>query len=402
MTAAGSSFITARRLAFVAGGIALLVLGGWVLRPSPLPVDVVEVRRGPLRVTIDEDGETRVRDRYVVSAPVAGRLLRIALEPGARVVAETTELATFRPVASGLLDERTRSQLQARVAAAQAAVHAAQAERERASVQLAQAERDLTRARQLVAAGAASRERLEAAELATTTSRKAVDLAQANLAAARAEERVARAGLARPDGAASGPVVVLRAPVDGVVLRRLRESEAVVAQGEPILEIGDVSQLEVVADYLSTDAVRLRPGQPAFVTRWGGEEALVGRVRLIEPAGFTKVSALGVEEQRVNVVIALDAEAGGGRLGDHFRVEVQVVVWEAEAVTTVPIGSLVREGEGWSVFAVRDGRAVRTPVTVGMRNDSHAQITAGVEPGQAIIAFPGSGVSDGTRVVASR
>lgn len=402
MTGMGRSLITSRRLATAGGILALCVLGAWLLRPAPMAVDIVQARTAPLRVTLDEDGETRVRERYVVSAPVAGRLLRVALEPGARVVAHVTPLATFRPATSSLIDDRTRSQLQARVSAAQAAVGAAQVDAERAAAQRDQAVRDLARARQLVTAGAASRERLEAAELAETTARKAVALAQASLGAARADARAARASLEAPRVDGAGSDLVLRAPVDGVVLRRLRESEAVVGQGEPLLEIGDVSLLEVVADYLSTDAVRIRPGQRALITRWGGDQTLAGRVRLVEPAGFTKVSALGVEEQRVNVIVEIDGTDVSRALGDHFRVEVQVIVWEAEAALTVPIGSLVRAGDGWAVFAVRDGRAVRTPVTIGARNDTDAQVISGLSAGQAVIAFPGSGVDDGVRVVAGR
>lgn len=394
--------VTRRR---VVAGLALCAIAAaatWVLRPAALEVESAMAAAGPLRVTLDEEGETRVHDRYLVSAPVAGRVLRVDLEPGDPVEANQTTLATFRPMTVGLLDDRTRSELQARVAAAQAAVNGARVDEERARAQRDQAERDAARARQLVAAGAVSRERLEATELALTTWRKTVDRAASAVRAAEADLRMARASLMAPGVETGGAAIVLRSPVDGVVLRRLHESEAVVPQGEPILEVGDVSKLEVVAHFLSSDAVRIRPGQHVLITRWGGADAIGGRVRLVEPAGFTKVSALGVEEQRVNVIVDIDDPAiAATRLGDRFRVEVRVVVWEAANVVKVPIGSLVRDGDRWSVFVVRDGRAVRTQVDVGQRNDAEAEVRAGVTAGTMVVAFPGSGLADGARVAPS-
>lgn len=391
--------ITRRRLYAALALVAAAALAAWAFRPQPFEVEAATVARGPMRVTLDEDGETRVRDRYVVSAPVAGRILRVDLEPGDRVVENATVVATLRPATSGLLDVRTRSELQARVAAAQAALAAARVEEERVRVQLAQAERDLARARQLVGAGAVSRERLETADVAATTLRQAVEMSHERVRVAEADLRLARASLLVPSRDEGGATVVVRAPVSGVVLRRLRESETVVPQGEPIVEIADVSRLEVVADFLSTDAVRILQGQRALIARWGGSEPIAGRVRLVEPAGFTKVSALGVEEQRVNVVVAIDdPRVAATHLGDRFRVEVRVVVWEADDVLKVPIGSLVRDGDGWFVFALREGRTVRTPVRIGQRNDVEAQVLSGVSAGDMVVAFPGSGLTDGARV----
>ena len=398
-TGNGRARMTRRRLFAALIVVAAAALVAWAFRPQASEVETATVTTGPMRVTLDEDGETRVRDRYVVSAPVAGRILRVDLEPGDRVEANATVVVTLRPAASGLLDERTRSELRARVAAAQAALSGARVEEERARVQLAQAERDLARARQLVGAGAVSRERLETADVAAATWRTAVEIARERVRVAEADLRLARASLLVPSRDDSGATVVVKAPVDGVVLRRLRESETVVPQGEPILEIADVSQLEVVADFLSTDAVRIREGQPALIARWGGSESIAGRVRRVEPAGFTKVSALGVEEQRVNVVIAIDdPRLAMTHLGDRFRVEVRVVVWEAADVLKVPIGSLVRDGDGWFVFAIRDGRAVRTPVRIGQRNDAEAQVVSGLAAGATVVAFPGSSLADGARV----
>jgi HlyD family secretion protein len=388
-----------RRATLVLFLLALAAAIVWALRPTPLPVDVVTASRGPMVVTLDEEGETRVRDRYVVSAPVAGRVLRIQLEPGDPVAANQTALATFLATPATLLDPRTRAELQARVGAADASLRAARAELERVRAEMGQAERDLQRARDLVAAGALPRDRLEAAELAATTLRNAVARAQANVAAAEAELQMARASVAAPAPDRAATPVVLRSPIDGLVLRRLRESEAIVPQGEPLLEVGDVSKLEIVADFLSSDAVRINAGQRVLIERWGGGDTLAGRVRRVEPSGFTKISALGVEEQRVNVLIDFEnARDAFAQLGDRYRVEVRVVVWEASDVVKVPIGSLVRDGDRWSVFAVVDGRAVATPITIGRRNDAEAVVTEGLAAGTTVIAFPGDDIADGVLV----
>jgi HlyD family secretion protein len=392
---------TRGRLLVALGVLAVAALVAVSLRPTPIPADLVEVTRGPMQVTLDEEGETRVRDRYVVSAPLAGRVLRIQLEPGDPVVAGRTALASFRPMAPGLLDVRTRAELQARVSAAEAAVNGARAAEQRARAELAQAERDLARSRELVTAGAIAKERVEAAELTVTTLKNAVEAAGANVRSAEADLRMARASLIVPGGAggSSDGTIVLRSPIDGVVLRRLHESEAVVPQGEPLLEIGDMSNIEIVADFLSTDAVKVRAGQPVLIERWGGSEVIRGRVRLVEPSGFTKISALGVEEQRVNVIIDFnDPRHAFARLGDRYRVEVRVVVWEEPDVVMVPISSLVRDGNRWAVFAVEDGRAVRTPVEIGQRSDVHAQVLKGLSPGTEAISFPSDDIADGAEV----
>jgi len=393
--------VTRRQLVAATLIVGLIAAVAWALRPSPVPAEIVAVSRGPLRVTLDEEGETRVRDRYVVSAPLAGRVLRIELDPGDAVAANHTALAVFRPTAAGFLDARTRAELQARVAASHAAVNGAHAQHERTQAQLAQAARDLERSRGLAAAGVLSRDRLEAAELAVATLRNAVDTAASSARASEAELRRARASLLGPVSDDSGPTIVLRSPVDGVVLRRLRESESVVPQGEPLLEVGDVSKIEIVADFLSSDAVKIAPGQPVLIERWGGSRTIHGQVRRVEPSGFTKISALGVEEQRVNVLVDLDDPPSAfQQLGDRFRVEVRVIAWEAADVLQVPIGSLVRDGERWSVFVARGGRAVHTSVTIGHRNDAEAEVLTGLTVGDRVITFPGDDVSDGVAVQA--
>ena len=292
--------ITRRHVGIALAAVTATAATAAVLRPAAIPVEVVTATRGALEVTLDEEGETRVRERFVVSAPVAGRVLRIQVEPGDPARANRTLLATLRPISGGQ----------------------------------------------------------------------------------------------------DNPAVELRSPVDGVVLRRLRESEAVVPQGEPLVEVGDPSRIEVVADYLSTDAVRIRPGQRATVERWGGA-VLPATVRRVEPSGFTKVSALGVEEQRVNVIVAVDGDMAQG-LGDRYRVDVRVVVASRADVVRVPVGALVRNGDGWAVFAVERGRASWRPIAVGERNEQQAEVRAGLAEGAAVVAFPDRAIADGTRISTGR
>ncbi len=367
-------------------GIVLLVGAALAvaLRPRPVLVDLVTAERGHLRVTIDEEGQTRVRDRFIVSAPLAGRVLRIELQPGDRVEAGKTALATFLPTDPALLDLRTRAQGEARVKAAEAVLERARAERGRTQAELEFAEADLKRQIELRENDLISREELEAGQLRARTAGDA-----------------ARAMLLQTQGgqAAAGSAITLRSPIDGVVLRRLRESEAVVPAGEPLLEIADPKRLEVVADLLSTDAVKVQPGAPVLIEQWGGERTLHGQVRLVEPYAFTKISALGVEEQRVNVIIDFaDVEDAWEAMGDGFRVEVRVVIWEEADVLTVPTSSLFRQGDAWAVYAVRDGHAVLQTVDVGRRNGTEAQILSGLQAGDRVIAYPSDAIVDGVAV----
>ena len=397
-------FLAPRRLVTAAILLVVAALLIWAFLPAPVPVEIATVTRGPLEVSLDEEGETRVRDRFVVSAPVAGRVLRLELEPGDPVRANQTLLATFQPASPALLDARTRAELTARVQATDAALERARADAEQAAAERAQAERNLRRARELAQSGLSPAGDLELAETAAETRREAFEAAEATVRAAEAERRAVRAQLQTGNGR-GGPTIQLRSPIDGVVLRRIRESEAVVPQGEPLVEVGDVSRLEIVADYLSADAVRIRPGQRVHVERWGGGVPLPGRVQRVEPSGFTKISALGVEEQRVNVIVDLDTPAGtpagaASPLGDRYRVEVRVVLSSSDRVLRVPVSALVRQGERWSVFAVEDGRAVARPVEVGARNDTFAEVRSGLADGASVVAFPGEKVADGVVIVA--
>ena len=378
---------------------SVLVVAGILavaLWPKAIEVDVVRVERGPMRVTIDEEGETRVRERFVVSAPVSGRLERIELEPGDAVVRGKTVVARLIPAAPPLLDPRASAELSARAEAARAAVGQAQADRERAAAAVTRAQSSLRRQQQLTEAGAISRDELEVAQTTLRTVEEALRAAEFAVARAERELQAARSRLA-PSAAGGRPVDVI-APVSGVVLKRQRESEMVVPVGEPLLEIGDPANLEIVADLLSTDAVRVPPGAPVLIEQWGGNHPLNARVRRIEPSGFRKISALGVEEQRVNVIIDLVDGAAARQLGDGYRVEVRVVIWRDDAALKAPIGALFRRGDQWAVFVVDKDVARLQTVRLGQRNDTEGQITGGLAEGQTVVLHPPDTLQDSIRV----
>ena len=391
--------LTDRRLVLSAVVIGSLI--AVALWPSAVVVDLATVSRGPLVVTIDEEGRTRVRDRFVVTAPVTGRVLRIELEPGDRV-ARGNVIAYVRPESPPLLDARTRAEANAAVESAQASVGHARAEEQRARAALAQAERELTRTRRLTSAGVTTTQDLDVREADVSLAAEAVKAAEFAVRAAVADVERARARLANSAPDTVGATIAVRAPVDGVVLQRLRESESVVPAGEPLVAIGDPEQMEVVTDLLSTDAVRVKPGARATIEQWGGDAALDAVVRRTEPAGFTKVSALGVEEQRVNVILDF-ADSGseeGALLGDGYRVEARIVLWEAPHVLKVPTNALFREGTRWAVYVVSGGRARRTFVEIGHQTGQEAEVLDGVSEGTIIIVHPGDLVRDGGRVTA--
>ncbi|HVS66262.1 MAG TPA: HlyD family efflux transporter periplasmic adaptor subunit [Thermoanaerobaculia bacterium] len=389
-----------KRWRWVVGLAVVIVVVALVAFPRRVEVEVAEVVVGPLEVTLDEEGETRVREPFLVSAPIAGRVERIELEPGDPVIAEDTVIATFRPSAPVLLDARSREEARASVEAAEAAVGGARAERERIASELAYARAEAARYERLAGEGIVSEDLLDQVRLRVSTQEEALQAAEYALRTAEGDLRMARARLleAAPTREEGG-VIAIRSPVDGVVLRRLQQSEAVVPAGTPLVEVGDTSDLEVVADYLSSDAVRMKPGYAALIERWGGEP-LLARVRRIEPSGFTKISALGVEEQRVNVILDLDGEQREAweQLGDGFRVEVRVVIWADDRVRVVPTGALFREGERWAVYRVEDGRARLRLMEIGVRSPQQAQVLDGLAPGDLVVLHPGEMVSDGVRV----
>lgn len=388
-----------KKVLMIAVPVALMGVFALALRPNPLTVDTGAVTRGPLRVTLDEEGETRVRERFVVSAPAAGRVLRIEMDPGEPVRAGITVLATLRPTAPDLLDARSRASLEARVRSAESALGRARADRERLRAELRFAEADFARTGTLGRQGIVSQESVEVAQLGMERSRAALAAADYGVEAAVHDLEAARASLLEAGSETAGGVLEVRSPVDGVVLRRLRESEAVVVAGEALVEVGEPRDLEIISDLLSTDAAQIRPGHPVEIEQWGGGTVLAGRVRRIEPSGFTKVSALGVEEQRVNVIVDLaDPPDRWAGLGDGFRVEVRVVLWEKDDVPQVPASSLFRDEQGWAVFAVRDGKARLQRVEVGQQNGLQAEIRSGLKPGDRVILHPGTDVRDGIEV----
>jgi HlyD family secretion protein len=377
--------------------VALLVIVA--VRPRAVAVEVAAVTRGPLRVTLDEEGRTRVRERFLVTAPVSGRVGRILREPGDRVKRDEI-VATIRPETPRLLDTRTRAELSAQVEAARATLGRAKAEEQRTAAALSHARSDLRRLRPLATAGAVSPSELERYEVDERSTQEAQRAAEFAVDAASHQLEAARAGLLQGGGeSVRGRAIEVRAPVDGVVLKRFRESESIVPAGEPLVEIGDAHQLEIVADYLSTDAVAIPSGAPALIEHWGGSAPIAGRVRRIEPSGFTKVSALGVEEQRVNVIVELaNANGAAAALGDGYRVEVRVVLWQQDTVLKVPIASLFRQGDRWAAFVVTAQRAEIRPVTIGHRTDQEVEILDGLREGEHVVIHPGDTLRAGSRI----
>jgi len=353
-------------------------------------------------VTIDEDGRTRVRERYTVSAPVEGRLLRIAHKPG-DIVRAGDVLARIDAGAPAPLDARTRAQLAARIDAAADGVRAATTRVDSARAARAQAGRDLSRMRQLQRDQVVAAQEVEAISTRDAVTAAELDAAEAGARVAQHELQAARAALSAQGTRAGARTVDVVAPCDGAVLRIAEESERVLAAGTPLAEIGATSALEVVVDLLSSDAVRISPGAPVLLERWGGEAPLNGRVRLIEPSSFTKVSALGVEEQRVNVVIDFtDPAPAWQRLGDGFALDVRVVVWQDARALKVAANALFRRDNGWWVFLAQNGRAVARAVQAGWNNGVEAEVRGGLREGDLVIVHPGDRVTDGGRIAPRR
>ncbi len=426
-----------KRLLWIALALAAAALLVRSFRPMPILVDAGRVEPGLLRVTVDDDGRTRVRERYTVSAPIDGRLLRSPLDPGDAVRAEETVVAEFAPVAAHLLDPRSRAEAEARERRAAAALEEASAREAQAVSETEFRNADLKRIEPLVRDGVQSADALDRARRDQRTAAAALRAAHFAVQVARHELELARASLATPPppdetplapptpattsegagqpsdaGTAPGASVreglrlFLSSPIEGRVLRVFEESARTLPAGTPILEIGNTSALEVVAEYLSQDAVRVRPGMDVAITGWAGAEdprVLRGRVRLVEPGGFTKVSALGVEEQRVNVLVdPLGDEEVWSALGDGYRVELSIVLWEADDVLQVPTGALFRNGEDWNVFAIEGERAVRRSVRIGRRNGLAAEVLSGLAAGEEVVLYPSELIEDGARLEVRR
>jgi HlyD family secretion protein len=381
--------------------LALAAALAWGFMPRPVTVDVATVRQAPLRVTVDEEGRTQVIDRYVVSAPVAGYAQRITLRVGDSVE-QCQTLAELEPLRSAVLDPRSRAEAEARVAAAQAAVLAAE-QTARAAVADAQiAQKDFERRKTLLADGRISREEHDRAEAAARRAEAARRSSAFAVEVSRHELEAARTALEHSAAQAAGEAlerVAVQSPVAGRVLRLLRESEGVVASGQPLIELGDPGALEVVIEVLSADAVRIQPGMDVEFSRWGGPGFLHGKVRVVEPTGFTKISALGVEEQRVLVIADIVSPPEvWTRLGDGYRVEAAFILWEGEDVLQVPASALFRHVDGWAVFALDAGRARLRPIEVGHNNGFAAQILSGLAADDAVVAHPSDQIADGVRV----
>ncbi len=395
-----------RRLA-VWGTVGILVIGALVMAmlPRAEPVDTAVVDRGRMAVTLDHEGRTRVHDRYVVSAPLPGRVLRVELRPGDPVKARDTVLATFAPAAPSLLDARSLAEARSRVRVAEAALGRARAERDQAGVASEFAQSESRRIRNLADQGVASIQQREAADAEALARARALDAANSAVEMALRDVETARASLVEPTGdgrqnpTAGARALSLRSPIDGVVLQRFQESEAVVPQGQPLVEVADLSTLEVMADFLSADAVRITPGMPVLIEQWGGGTPLKGRVTRVEPSAFLKISALGVEEQRVWVIVGFDDPPSAWQtLGDGYRVEARVIVWEQDDVVRLPASSLFRQGEGWAVFVVESGRARLRGVRIGQRNGTTAETLDGLKVGERVVVHPSDRTADGVRV----
>ena len=399
-------------LAGAAGLLLLLLI--WAFWPRPLQVDMGVVRQGELFVTIDEEARTRVRDAYVVSAPIAGRLMRVEVEPGDEVRGGESVIARMLPAPPSVMDIRTREQARAAVSAAEAALLVSRADLNSAIANRDLADLSVSRQRQLRQSGTVSQAALDTAErqqrvanAAVDTAKAAISMRQAELASARAtliefSEAPAATGPAGGSDLSGGRAIPLQAPISGRILRVMQESETTLVAGQPILEIGDTSNdLEIVAELLSTDAVKVNAGDRVLVDHWGGETVLEGIVERVEPWGFTKYSALGVEEQRVNTIVRFrDRLNEPHLLGHGYRVEVQIVVWEDDEAIIVPASTLFRDQDGWAVFVAANGRAKRTPVSVLQNNGIEAAITNSLEPGTRLILYPGASLEDGKRVKA--
>ncbi len=383
--------------------VALAVVAAVVLAmlPAPVAVDVSTIRRGPLVVTISDDGRTRIRERYIVSAPLNGRLVRIQLKPGDQVVAHETQLTAIEPSDPSLLDPRAVAEAEARVKAADARLGQAKPRLDSARIALNHAETELGRLQQLFDRNAGAKQELDAQRVAFQQAGNAYESAKFEVEIAGFELDVAKAAMTRgsdDDGNHEWSFPVT-SPISGRVLRVFQESATVVNAGERILEIGEPTDLEVEVDVLSRDAVRIRPGNRVMLEQWGGGVSLAAHVRLIEPSAFTKVSALGIEEQRVNVIIDF-VEPPDKRppLGDGYRVEAAIVEWESIDVLTVPTGALFRDGDSWAVFVVAGNRARLTRVETGHRNDNEAEVLQGLKEGDRVILYPGDRVEDRIRI----
>jgi HlyD family secretion protein len=392
-------------LAGIAGGL------GWFAWPRPVPVDLATVTKGPIEVTADDDGKTRVRHVYTVSAPIAGKVLRIShplgeqgpsLHVGDEVVANQTVIALMQPTLPGFIDVRSRDQLQAEVAAADAAIQQQEAEVKRIEAALEFSRTEFQRAQTLLRTQSTSAQAFDKARFEVATQEAALTSAKAQVDMRRAVRTSLAARLTDPANvtppAEATCCVRVLAPASGRVLKIIQDSEATVLPGTPLVDIGNPLDLEIVADLLSTDAVQIKVGAPVRIDGWGGKP-IKGKVVRVDPAGFLKVSALGIEEQRVRVTIDfVDPPEVWSQLGHDYRVVVHVTTWSAPDALTVPISALFRKGDQWAVYADDSGRAKTVPVTIGHRNNRMAEMLSGLAVGDRVVLHPSDRVADGSRI----
>lgn len=393
-----------RRIAFW-GVLCAVVLASlaYAFRPVPIPVDLTTVARGPLLVTIEEEGETRVRDIFELSSPITGRARRIELEVGDLVIAEETVVAEIEPLDPVFLDLRSAARAEAEVHTAEAARTLAAAALDQAQAELDFATAELGRAHRLIRNETISQRALDNAErefrtrkAAVATAKAALDMGAYELERARAELMTPRQAIER-HGACD--CIAITAPVSGRILRIFHKSAGVVEAGQRLAEIGDPRDLEIVVDLLSSDAVKVEAGQEVIISEWGGAKPLAGRVARVEPSAFTKVSALGIEEQRVNVIVALtEAPERWLRLGHGFRTELRIVIWRGDQVLKLPLSALFRDGEDWAVFVAEAGRARWRGVRLGRLGGFQAEVLGGLEAGETVVLHPSDRVGDGARI----
>ena len=393
----------------VIGMLALAAVGavGYELsKPVLVSVDIETLGRGPMEVTVNGDGMTRIRDVFEVSAPVSGQVLRSPVRIGDQVTVDATVVARIQPGEPAFLDERARAQAEAAVAQGEAALALAQASIRAAEADVDNAQRNLNRVFALYERGNASEAQEQTAEVAVDVATAQLDSAHATEAMRQSELDAARAVLIAPNAGGTDTeltdecCISLTAPVSGEVLSVTNESARTVAAGTPLLTIGRMEDLEITVDLLSTDAVRIAPGARAYVERWGGDATLEARVREIEPAAFTKISALGIEEQRVKVLLDFVTPADARpALGHNFRVYLRIVEWSSDDEVRVPISALFRENGDWAVFVVVDGMAHVRGVEIGRRNTEYARVIGGLEPGEVVVTHPSDKVAEGVLVV---
>ena len=391
-----------RRLALAAAALLIVAAIVYAYIPSPVEVSVTAASHGPMDVSVEEEGRTRVRERYIVTAPVAAYAPRLELHVGDPVRAGQT-LVVLQPVPPGVLDVRTRAQAEARVAQARAALRAAETNADAAQAGADYAARELTRLKSLRQSGAVSQAALDQADAEARRSTAMLASARSSIDVAKYDLASAEAALRFTVGERGGEKVPVLSPVNGVVLAVQHEDEGVVVSAQPLLTVGDPHSLEVAVDVLSSDAVRIRPGTRVEFSRWGGDAPIEGRVRIVEPVAFTKVSSLGVEEQRVNVIVDLTSpEKDWLALGDGYRMEARFVIWESRDALRVPTSALFRIGDGWAVLMVRDGRIAEQAVQVGERGDLYAEVRGGLAEGDAVITYPDDSLKVGERAAVVR